>query len=140
MEMIIEPPELLNEPSFNSNSSIPWKEVKEGNIIYHKGDVYEVAFKSVRKSAVDGYLLESNQILYLRPLFDGENVMGIIDKDDHFSFMLASFEKNIGTGEVTPYTSSFHESWTEEYLDSLKAELKRKTDKIRSLMKCPNSK
>ena len=135
MEMIIEPPELLNEPSFNSNSSIPWKEVKEGNIIYHKGDVYEVAFKSIRKTAVDGYPLESNQILYLRPLFDGENVIGTIDKDNHFSFMLASFEKNIGTGEAIPHTSTFHESWTEKWLESLKKELNEKIEKIRSRMK-----
>ena len=135
MQMSIEPPELLNEPSFNSISSIPWKIVKEGNIIYHKGIAYEVAFKSVRKSAVDGYPLESNQILYLRPLFDGENVIGIIDKDDHFSFMLASFKKNIGTGEVIPHTSTFHESWTEEWLDSLKKELNEKIEKVRNRMR-----
>ena len=135
MEMIIEPLEILNKPSFNSNSSIPWKEVREGNIIYHEGDVYEVAFKSVRKTAVDGHLLESNKILYLRPLFDGENVMGIIDEDGYFSLMLANFKKNIGTGEVSPYTSSFHESWTEEWLDSLKKELNEKIKNLRSRMR-----
>ena len=140
MQMLIEPPELLNEPSFNSTSSIPWKTVKEGNIIYHKGTAYEVAFKSVRKRSVDGYLIESDQILYLRPISQGENVIGKIDEDNQFSFVLASFKKNIGTGKVTPHTSSFHESWTEGWLDSLKSELKRKTDKIRSRLKCPNSK
>jgi len=135
MEMMIEPPDSLDKPSFNSNLPIPWKEVMEGNIIYHEGDVYEVAFKSVRKTAVDGYLLERNQILYLRPLFDGENVIGEIDEADHFSLMAATFRNERGTRNVTPHTLMYRESWTEEYLNSLRAEIKRKTDKLRSRMR-----
>lgn len=134
-QISIDIPDFLDKQSFNSNSSIPWKEVKEGNIIYHKGNPYEVAFKSIRKSAVDGILLESNQILYLRPLLEGKNVIAVIDKNDHFSLMSPSFRMNIGAREMSSYTSTLHESWTEEYLDSLRAEIKRKTDKIRSLMK-----
>lgn len=135
MQMTIEPPEFLRKPSFNSNSPIPWKEVKEGNIIYHKGVVYEVAFKSIRKRAVDGILLETNKILYLRPSPYGENVIAEIDEEGHFSLMVCIHRMNLGTRETTPCTSMFHESWTEEYLDSLKAEIKRKSDKIRSLLR-----
>ena len=135
MEMIIEPLEILNEPSFNSNSSIPWKEVKEGSFIHHDGNVYEVAFKSIRKRSVDGILLESNRILYLRSLPCGENVMAEIDDSGRFSFMACIHRMNIGTREVTPCTSTLHESWTEEWLDSLKAELKRKFSKFRSQLK-----
>ena len=132
--LAIEPVVIHTEVDFNSNSPISWKEIREGNIIDHKGTIYEVAFKSVRKSAVDGYLLESHQILYLRPLSQGENVTGEIDEHDHFSLMMPSISKNIGTGKVSPCTASFHESWTEEHLNSLKKELNEKIEKIRSLL------
>ena len=134
-QLSIEPLELMNNPNFNSKSLIPWKEIKEGSLLHHEGIVYEVAFKSIRKRSVDGFLLESKKILYLRSLPYVENVIAEIDEDDHFSLMWNTRMGESSWRGEPPSTGIGYESWTEEYLDSLKAELKRKTDKIRSLLK-----
>lgn len=123
-----------SESDFNSDLPIPWDKIKEGNTINHEGNTYEVAFKVVRKRAVDGYLIESNQILYIRPIYQGENVVGEIDEDDHFSLIWARIGESSWRGEP-PSTGIGYESWTEEYLNSLKKELNEKIEKIRGLMK-----
>ena len=120
---------------FDSDFLIPWKDIKEGNTLYHKGITYEVAFKSVRKRAIEGIMTESKQILYLRAISDGENVIGEID-EDHLYLLMCDLRKNIGTGKRTPSTGLGYESWTEDYLDSLKEELEEKIGKIRRLMTC----
>ncbi|MCK4666886.1 hypothetical protein KAU33_09065 [Candidatus Dependentiae bacterium] len=122
-----------SESDFNSDLPIPWDKIKERNTINHKGITYEVAFKSVRKRSVDGFILESNQILYLRPIFQGENVMGEIDEDGNFSLIWARLGESSWCGEP-PSTGIGYESWTEEYLNSLKKELNEKIEKIRRLL------
>lgn len=134
MMSIIEPILTHVEADFNSNSVTPWKEIKEGNVICHEGENYEVAFKVVRKRAVDGHLIESNQILYLRPVSQGENVICEIDESDHFSLMWARIGESSWCGKP-PSTGLGYESWTEEYLDSLKKELNEKIEKIRRLLR-----
>ena len=134
-QLSIEPLEFLKKSSFNSKFPIPWKEIKEGSLLHHEGIVYEVAFKSIRKRSVDGFLLENNKILYLRPLPCGENVIAEIDDSGRFSFMWNTHIGESSWRGESPSTGIGYESWTEEYLDSLKAELKRKIDKIRSRLK-----
>lgn len=127
-------PVLPVEADFNSSSLIPWNKVKEGNTIRYEENNYEVAFKVVRKRAVDGYLIESNQILYLRPVSQGENVICEIDENNHFSLVWNAHMRDSRWNEESPSTGLGYESWTEEHLDSLKKELNEKIEKIRSLL------
>lgn len=120
-----------NNSVFDSNSIITWEDIKEGDSINHDGVTYEVAFKAIRTHSVGGTVIESDRILYLRPIGTGENVLGVIDDHDCLSLMLATFRKDMWTGREVPYTSSFHESWTEEYLASLRAEIKTKRETSR---------
>jgi len=120
---------MTKEP-VKKNPPYVWKYIEEGNIIDYEGVLYEVAFKTVRKRRIEySIIIESQQILYLRPFGnytnENENVMAEIDKDGDLIFMWDLNLKNIGTNNA-PFTGIGYESWTEDYLNSLKQELARK--------------
>lgn len=142
MNLLLEHILSYSETTYNSRSQIPWKKIREGETIRHEGVTYEIVFKVVRKSVISRVVIESNQLLYLRSLSDDENILGEIginiigkiDYDGHFSFLISDRRTLIPSGERPPETGLGYESWTKEDLDFLRKKLNAKNKQIMDIL------
>ena len=94
-----------------------WKDIKEDDVIEHEGEIFEVAFKAIRRGFGD-FTLETAQILYLRSLSDvgneKENVIAEVSDSGDLSFIWNLSFKNDGPLTKTLSTGKGYESWSEE--------------------------
>ena len=95
-----------------------WKDIKEDDVIEHEGEIFEVAFKAIRRRGFDDFTLESVQILYLRSLSDvgneKENVIAEVSDSGNLSFIWNLNFKNDGPLTKPLSTENGYESWREE--------------------------
>ena len=93
-----------------------WENFTVDSVILFDRSEYEIAFKSTVKIGIlhTHHVIQNVNILHLRPLFNRERVIVIVEESGKLTPLRKTNNLEFGLGKINPGTSEGYESWRED--------------------------